>query len=71
MNGREKQFINIMSLYECLAFWCINIGLLTLVLISLLSMGLMQAWASGSVRHANGRSRGAGGESAVSPEVPE
>jgi nitric oxide reductase subunit B len=29
-----------------LAFWCINIGLLTMVLISLLPVGLMQAWAS-------------------------
>jgi nitric oxide reductase subunit B len=28
------------------AFWCINIGLLTMVVISLLPIGLMQAWAS-------------------------
>ncbi|HEY3930283.1 MAG TPA: nitric-oxide reductase large subunit [Candidatus Koribacter sp.] len=29
-----------------IAFWCINIGLLAMVLISLLPVGLMQAWAS-------------------------
>jgi nitric oxide reductase subunit B len=29
-----------------LAFWCVNIGLLTMVVISLLPVGLMQAWAS-------------------------
>ncbi|MFB3815166.1 MAG: nitric-oxide reductase large subunit [Terriglobales bacterium] len=28
------------------AFWCINIGLLAMVVISLLPIGLMQAWAS-------------------------
>lgn len=29
-----------------IAFWCINIGLLAMVLISVLPVGLMQAWAS-------------------------
>jgi nitric oxide reductase subunit B len=29
-----------------IAFWCINIGLLAMVLISMLPIGLMQAWAS-------------------------
>lgn len=29
-----------------IAFWCINIGLFTMVVLSLLPIGLMQAWAS-------------------------
>ena len=29
-----------------IAFWCINIGLLAMVLISVLPVGLIQAWAS-------------------------
>jgi nitric oxide reductase subunit B len=29
-----------------IAFWCLNIGLLAMVLISVLPVGLMQAWAS-------------------------
>jgi len=29
-----------------IAFWCINLGLLAMVLISMLPIGLMQAWAS-------------------------
>jgi nitric oxide reductase subunit B len=29
-----------------IAFWCINVGLMAMVLISILPVGLMQAWAS-------------------------